>query len=133
MSVLRRAVKALVVAAATASLVTGGMARSASAASYGALITWQSGLGGDLWAQTTGGGVNVYGSPFQWYDSENSDGTWNEVDVYGHCLAAYGRNVVTENCNPTPNHTTTAERWREESQGSGNGWKLVSAANGYLR
>jgi len=111
-------------ATATTSAVT-------PASGYGALITWQSGLGGYLWAQSTGGSLNVNGQPFQWYDSENSDGTWNEIDVYGHCLAAYGRSVVTENCNPTANHTTTNERWHEESQGSGNGWKLVSVANGY--
>ena len=81
---------------AAATLLAVGIPTTASAAApavtpasgYGALITWQSGLGGYLWAQSGGGSLNVNGQPFQWDDNENSDGTWNEVDVYGHCLAA---------------------------------------------
>ncbi|MFI9274057.1 hypothetical protein ACIGXM_25620 [Kitasatospora sp. NPDC052896] len=126
-----RVVKAFVVAAAAASLLTCGMSGSASADGYGSPITWRSALGGWLWADQNGGSLNVISEPFQWYDSENSDGTWNEVDVYGHCLAAYGRNVVTENCNPTPNHTSANERWHEHFQGSGQGWNLISATTGY--
>jgi hypothetical protein len=130
-----QALKALMVAAVTAPLLTLGTAGSASAASP---VTWNNGAKARLYflmAQSGGGPVTV-GDPINagthWYDVENSDGTWNEIDNWGRCLAAHGSAVVTENCNSAPNGTNSSERWHEHHyQNGSDGWELINASNGY--
>ncbi|WP_405882619.1 hypothetical protein OG762_31030 [Streptomyces sp. NBC_01136] len=124
-------VRSLLVGAAIPSLlmVTSG---SASADGYG--ITWRNGKTGNYLTAYYNGKVGDdahYQGESDWNDIENSDGTWNEVNVHlGQCLTGYYAQVYTENCNSGTNGTNSWERWYEWPTSTG--WELKNVETGYI-
>ncbi|MFD7645849.1 hypothetical protein ACFV4P_35010 [Kitasatospora sp. NPDC059795] len=120
-----RMLKALA-ATAMVSALTLGLAGPASADGS---VTWKNGkTSWYLGSQPNGGGLTTMNYYWHWQDIQNSDGTWNEVDQFGHCLTGYGSQAYTETCNSGRDGTNAYQRWREINTGSG--WKLQNVQSG---
>ncbi|MFI1165786.1 hypothetical protein ACH4UM_19765 [Streptomyces sp. NPDC020801] len=67
---------------------------------------------------------------YDWYDFQNSDGSYNEAPGGGNCLTGYYRQVYTESCNARRDQTNWWQRWYEISTSTG--WKLKNRETGYI-
>ncbi|MEV5283503.1 hypothetical protein ACFYMW_25230 [Streptomyces sp. NPDC006692] len=78
------------------------------------------------------GGVPGTGWDYEWWDIQNSDGSWNETQGTnpGRCLTGYYRQVYTEPCNAWRDGTNSWQRWSEISTSTG--WKLQNRQTGYV-
>lgn len=125
---IKSRIVAALLAVAAVPVMTMGAAGSAHADGN---VSWKNGTDGlYLFSQQNGGSVAVAPGAWQWHDVQNSDGSWNEVDRFGHCLTGYGSQAYTENCNSGRDGTNSYERWREVWVGSGKGFKLQNVQSG---
>ncbi|GAB2725945.1 hypothetical protein [Kitasatospora kifunensis] len=120
-----RAIQASAVALTAVSLLTFGMASSASA---DGTVTWRNGINRYYLTSTgrAGAGLTVSPSSQSWFDTQAPDGNWYEVDQWGYCLTNVGSGpaVTTDPCNSVYGY----QEWKEIN--TGNGWKLQNASTG---
>ncbi len=127
----QKIVKTLLVAATLPALLIG---TSTSAFADGQVWWVNNKTGKDLMYDSYG---NVWGGRYDpevrnhdWYETLNSDGTWNIGNGFGHCLTAYERSVYTERCNAAANQTNAWQRWKEIKTPTG--WKLKNLQSGWI-
>ncbi|MEU9986247.1 hypothetical protein AB0E10_05435 [Streptomyces sp. NPDC048045] len=125
--------KALLVATAVPALLVS----TSAAASADGWVTWKNQKSGLYLTANNSGAVKgdwampgVNETAYQWYDTSNSDGSYNESNGYGMCLVGYYRQVYTEGCNSRRDQTNWWQRWYEISTSSG--WKLKNRQTGWI-
>ncbi len=118
----RKMAKALLVATAVPALLVS----TSVAASADGWVTWKNQKSGYYLTANSGGTVKgnwampgVNETEYQWYDTSNSDGSYNESNGYG-----------TEGCNSRRDQTNWWQRWYEISTSSG--WKLKNRQTGWI-
>ncbi|MFI9254638.1 hypothetical protein [Streptomyces sp. NPDC053069] len=135
----KKMAKALIAAAAVPALLV-ATSGSASADDW---VMWQNAKShlflthgwGDYQGQVKGGMGGTGWEP-QWWDIQNSDGSWNETAGTnetpgpGRCMTGYWRQVYTEPCNPYRDQTNNWQRWREIPTNTG--WKLQNVQTGWI-
>ncbi|MFJ4798835.1 hypothetical protein [Kitasatospora purpeofusca] len=130
-----RAIKSLLVATTATGLILGatGIASAASGT-----VTWGSNRYPGFLSDIGGGRVTTYADTSNiplahvWYDIQNSDGSWNEVNAQtGWCLTSFSNQAVyTEPCSSGKDATNWWQRWYEIQTPTG--WKLQSRMTGFI-
>ncbi|WP_153068650.1 hypothetical protein [Streptomyces orinoci] len=131
---IKRIAKRAGVAAAVAPLL---LAVTAGSAHADGTVTWSMNYYPGYLSDVRGGhDITTYADTSKipmahvWYDIQNSDGSWNEVNANtGWCLTSYDTQVYTEPCNSAKDGTNWYQRWYEIKTDAG--WKLQSRMSGY--
>ncbi|MEW2490389.1 hypothetical protein [Streptomyces sp. NPDC048411] len=128
---MRKLAKSIVMAAAVPVL----LAATAIPAQADGSVTWRNNKT-DRWLSAARSGSSIVtgsvlwdGPNSNWYDIQNSDGSWNEQGGLG-CLTGYGRQVYTEPCDSRRDMTNWWQRWYEISTPTG--WKLQNKQTNYI-